>query len=210
MTDIDFCWSRIGIEGDHSCPELARVIHCRNCAVFARAARQALERPAPPEYLAEWAQRVATGADDAHGSMRSCVVFRLGTRHLALPTSSFIEAIEPRAVRTVPHRANQTLLGLANIRGELQLCVSLHGLLGLPCDDASTTRPRFAVIEQAGQRWVFPVDEIYGVHRVAEEALQPAPDGASPFIGAEFDLAAQPVGLLDAELIGAALLRAVA
>ncbi len=48
------CWNEIGIRGDQSCPELVTAIHCRNCSVFAAAARNFLDRPAPAGYLAEW------------------------------------------------------------------------------------------------------------------------------------------------------------
>ena len=33
------CWNKIGVSGDLSCPELNTHIHCRNCPVFAAAAR---------------------------------------------------------------------------------------------------------------------------------------------------------------------------
>ena len=48
------CWHRIGVSGDRSCPELSTFVHCRNCPVFAAAARVFFDRPAPEGYLAEW------------------------------------------------------------------------------------------------------------------------------------------------------------
>lgn len=35
----DHCWSKIGVSGDRTCPELQSFVHCRNCPVFAAAAR---------------------------------------------------------------------------------------------------------------------------------------------------------------------------
>ncbi|MEO8602273.1 MAG: chemotaxis protein CheW [bacterium] len=212
MTDVDFCWSRIGIDGDHSCAELARVIHCRNCAVFARAARLALERPAPDDYLEQWAERVVAASSDEPGEVLSSLVFRLGETHLALPTVAFIEAVELPPVHAVPHRRNDVLLGLANVRGELELCVSLSALLAVARDAGATRRPRLVVIEQDGERWAFPVDDILGVHRIAQAALT-APgdaDPGGPFVRAAFALGARAVALLDAELVCAGLRRAVA
>ncbi len=43
------CWNRIGVNGDRSCPELTSFVHCRNCPVFAAAARSFFDRPAPED-----------------------------------------------------------------------------------------------------------------------------------------------------------------
>src|SRR4051812_32697640 len=53
------CWHRIGVWGDRSCPELAKVTHCHNCPVFAAAGRRFLDGPSPPDYLDEWTERLA-------------------------------------------------------------------------------------------------------------------------------------------------------
>ncbi len=210
MTEIDACWSRIGIAGDHSCPELAAVIHCRNCVVFTRAARQVLDRPAPPDYLAQWAARLAAPEDDEVGETLSAVVFQLAGAHFALPTTIFVEAVELRAVHSVPHRRGGVLAGLANIRGELRLCVSLATLLGLTPSSTPVTRPRLAVIEHAHERWAFAVDEILAVQRVEVDDFSPAADDAGPFVDRQFPLRGKTVALLDTELLCAALRRAVA
>ena len=58
----------IGVSGDRSCPELKTFIHCRNCPVFAAAARTFFDRPAPEGYLAEWSRWLAASDDpDARG-----------------------------------------------------------------------------------------------------------------------------------------------
>jgi Magnesium chelatase, subunit ChlI len=36
------CWNQIGVFGDGTCPELAKVIHCRNCPVYAAGGRSLL------------------------------------------------------------------------------------------------------------------------------------------------------------------------
>lgn len=72
----------------------------------------------------------------------SVVIFRLHKEWLALKASIFKEVTELAVVRTLPHRSNETFLGLVNIRGELQLCISLHHLLGL--EIGSETGSEFA------------------------------------------------------------------
>src|SRR3954471_24347257 len=53
------CWNQIGTSGDGSCPELRTHVHCRNCPVFAAAARAFFDRPAPGGYLGEWPRSLA-------------------------------------------------------------------------------------------------------------------------------------------------------
>src|SRR4051794_38534309 len=89
----DDCWNRIGVSGDRSCPELAGFIHCRNCPVFASAARAFFDRPAPEGYLAEWNERLAsapatTAIDEATVSL---LIFRLQDEWLALGTGVVVE-----------------------------------------------------------------------------------------------------------------------
>src|SRR5271166_6874273 len=82
------CWNRIGTTGDRSCPELETHIHCRNCPVFASAARSFFDRPAPQHYLAEWTQWLAgspetvslepgTSAAQSDRDLVSVLIFRL-------------------------------------------------------------------------------------------------------------------------------------
>ena len=51
--EIYDCWNQIGVEGDGSCADLEKFIHCRNCPVYANAGLQLLNRPLPPEYRRE-------------------------------------------------------------------------------------------------------------------------------------------------------------
>ena len=124
------CWNRIGVRGDRSCPELASVIHCRNCPVFADAGRQFLDAPCPEGYLDEWTARLAAPLEEVDADCLSVLTFRLGEEWLALPVLVLVEVTPPRTVHRVPHRGG-LLQGLVNIRGELHLCVRLGQLLGL-------------------------------------------------------------------------------
>lgn len=136
----DDCWNRIGIRGDRSCPELAKVGHCHNCPVFAAAGRHFLDAPSPPGYLAEWTERLAAPLERTASDLQSVLVFRLADEWLGLPVQVLVEVTGLRPVHRVPFRSG-LLAGLVNIRGELHLCVHLAELLGIQGKD---TGPEFA------------------------------------------------------------------
>jgi chemotaxis-related protein WspD len=173
------CWNRIGIRGDHSCPELLRVVHCHNCPVFAAAGRQFLDAPAPEGYLEEWTDRLLSPIEESATDLQSVLIFRLGEEWLALRVQALLEVTNPRPVHRIPHRAG-LLAGLVNIRGELHLCVHLAGLLGIKQkaatkEDAAAAPSRLIVAHGAGDRWVFPVDEVDQVYRFSAGELAGAP-----------------------------------
>jgi chemotaxis-related protein WspD len=130
-TLIDECWNRIGAMGDRSCPELETSVHCRNCPVFMTAGQQLFEREPSAEYLEECTRQLAEEVSDEVADTVAVVVFRLGEEWLAFDVAVVVEVAEPRAVHRIPHRSNELLTGIVNIRGELQLCISLHNLLGI-------------------------------------------------------------------------------
>lgn len=183
-TAPDTCWTRIGVQGDQSCQRLPQAVHCRNCPVFSAAGEQLFEREAPPEYLAEWTRQLAEVDEVAATETRSLLVFRIGAEWLALDVRSIVEVVEPRRIHRVPLRTDRLVLGLVNIRGELQLCISLHELLGIelaegdsPLEPPSSAGlgERLLVAERDQNRWVFPVDGVEGVHRVSAGALTSLP-----------------------------------
>jgi chemotaxis-related protein WspD len=215
MSAAESCWTQIGVSGDRSCPELLRVIHCRNCEIYARAGRTLLDQPAPTGYLDEWAAELADSEPEVDAATVSVVIFRVGDERFALPTAAFAEAVERRPVHRIPHRGGGVLLGVANIGGELQLCVSLAALLGIAAaPTGSGVRPRLAVIEHDGERWAFPVDELIGVRRIAERDLAAPPAtiarDAAALTQAVFGDGASQVAFLDVEPLCAALRKAVA
>jgi chemotaxis-related protein WspD len=191
------CWSQIGISGDRSCPELQTFTHCRNCPVYSAEGRRLLERDVPATSLREWTSLLATAPAKSTATLPSegalkakalpsltsiaLLVFRLQSEWLALPAHLFKEMTPPTIIHTLPHRSNEILLGLVNIRGELQMCASLANLLDLETAQASiyTASPvvyeRMMVTERNGECWVFPVDEIYGVERVHPDELKSTP-----------------------------------
>jgi chemotaxis-related protein WspD len=177
--EVYSCWSRIGVEGDRTCRELLRHVHCHNCPVYSAAAVQFLDRPVMPEYRREWTEHFACEKRIATPAKVSAVIFRLGPEWLAMPTQAFQEIAERRAAHSLPHRRSGVVLGIVNVRGELLICAALERLLGLE----SGTRPkrsrtvfdRLLVADWAAQRFAFPVDEVHGVYRFHEQDLRDPP-----------------------------------
>lgn len=156
------------------------MIHCRNCPVYAQAGRSLLEREIPANYLLEWASSITEEKTEQAAGTLSVVIFRLGQEWLALSALLFQEITPVSSVRTLPHRSNQIFQGLVNIRGELQLCVSLHDLLGIEREtnrssSQHTTYQRMMVVQSQKSSWVFSVDEVYGVQRICLEDLRNLP-----------------------------------
>jgi len=174
------CWRLIGVFGDRRCPELARHVHCRNCLVYAKAAMEVLDQPLPRGYRQQWTEHYAQERKPRHFSSSSAVPFRVGSEWLALPTHCFQEVTERRPIHSIP-RSHGMLLGLANIRGELLLCVSLGHLLGLvdtpPRNLVRVNYNRLLVVSWMDQRFGFPVNEIQGPYRFYVEDLNPPPAG---------------------------------
>jgi chemotaxis-related protein WspD len=218
------CWNQIGVAGDRSCPELITHIHCRNCPVFATAARAFLDRPAPDGYLADWGRWLAESnalsqhsdeidaekdqTREAHRGGTSVLIFRLGTEWLAFPTETVAEVTTPKPVHRIPHRSNQVLAGIVSLHGQATLAVSLHGLLGVGNPGSA---PHLVVLRDASRActWVFPADEVLGVRRVPRGQWHAVPSTlVNPAVGfsqAVISWDGRSIGLLDAARIFAAL-----
>jgi chemotaxis-related protein WspD len=176
------CWKSIGVAGDRSCPKLLELSHCRNCSIYSAAGRDVLNQPLPVGYQEEWAVILATPAARSVATQTPALaIFRLQNEWFGLSAQAF-QAVTPIVpIRRIPQRTNDRLLGMVNISGELQLCVSLAQLLNLPVAvDAQEhmtrlTYPRMVVVQLANERWVFPVDDIYGFERFTIDQVKPPP-----------------------------------
>jgi chemotaxis-related protein WspD len=208
------CWTRIGVWGDGTCPELPRVSHCRNCNVYAASGRRLLDRPAPPDYIESWTSILAEEKTAAQAITVPYLVFRVGQAWLSFPATSLREITEPGVVRSVPHRPREVLLGLANVRGELYPCVSLHKLFGEETASHPPRTARFLVARWAGGDWVFPVDQIEGMHDVAEQDIEPLPVTLTNvdvvYTQGLFHYGTKTVAIIDENLLFGALLRRIA
>ena len=168
--DKQHCWNLIGVMGDRTCPEIPKFVHCQNCPVYVSAGSELFNREPPREWLEEHTGRLAELDSTLENDTVTVLIFRLGEEWMAFDVRSILEVAEPRVVHRVPHRTGSHLEGIVNIRGELQLCVSLARLLKLSGDaqdsPESLAKQKFLVAEHGRQRWVFPVDEVSGVHHL--------------------------------------------
>ena len=205
------CWSRIGIDGDGTCPELAVAVHCRNCPVYSDAGRSLLDRPLINEYRAEWTARLASATETQQRTTHAVVIFSLQSEFLALPAPIFNEIAAMRRIRRVPGVHNKLLLGMVNIRGELQLCISLHALLGFETGSAipEAGSGRLMLIQQGTDAWAFPVDDVHGTYRYNPESLSPPPatveKSRSRFSRGTLEWEGKRVGCLDETMVFSAL-----
>jgi len=215
---VDDCWSRIGVTGDGSCPELEKYYHCRNCPVYAAAGAQLLERSLTQNYRRDWAVHFSRPKAALAPGAISVVLFRIGPEWLSLPTSSFVEVAELRKIHSIPHRRKGTLLGLVNVRGELVICLSLAKVLGLKHaaknDGERTVYERLLVTSWESHRVVFPVDEVYGTYRFDPDQLREPPATLSKS-GTSYTKGVLPwqdklTICLDAELLFPALSESIA
>jgi chemotaxis-related protein WspD len=218
------CWNRIGITGDQSCPELKIHVHCRNCPVFSAMARTFFNRPAPEGYLAEWAERLASSkAPPGEGTEQviarcdhtlvSVLILRLGREWIAFRTLAVAEVTSPRPVHRIPHRSNSILIGLVNLRGQLQLYISLHGLLGTDAPSGLNPGSRLVVLydRDRSEGWIFLAEEVLGVHRFTGTQMRSISSSLANsevcFTQAVLTWQGRSVGLLDEQRVFAALRR---
>jgi chemotaxis-related protein WspD len=208
---IDPCWNRIGVHGDASCGELAVQVHCRNCPVYSRGALALLDR-ARVHDLEEVARLFAADKQEQSRGAHSAFLFRVGGEWLGIATSAIDEVADLRMIHSLPHRRSGVVLGLANVRGELLVCVSLAQLLGIEpkVEDASPRERRQAlrrllVLRDRGLRLAVPVDEVHGTQRYDDAELKPAPStvarAADSYSRAVLGWDGHAVGLLDEELL---------
>jgi chemotaxis-related protein WspD len=158
--------------------------------------------------LTEWTQWLAgspetvgmeAGASLGVGGrgLVSVLIFRLGREWMAFATQAIAEVTVPRPIHRIPHRSSPILMGLVNLRGQLQLCISLYGLLGLEApqflpspfqsQESSTEIDKTVAAGSnptAGARlivlynrvrsesWIFAAEEVLGVHRLPRSQMR--------------------------------------
>jgi chemotaxis-related protein WspD len=212
---IQDCWNQIGVYGDSSCSELINFHHCRNCPVYKQAGRTLLERESPSSYRSQWTEQLAAEKKAAERGTVSVVLFRVGMQWLALATQTFKEVSDLAPFHRIPHRINEVFLGLVQIRGELQLCVAIDKALGMDFQAPQTGKTgssafrRLILAELEGHRWVWAVDEVFGVVRFVPESLNSPSDRSAAPIHGVFLWQEEEVLFLDEATLAAVLLRSL-
>ncbi|MCY3020930.1 MAG: chemotaxis protein CheW [Planctomycetota bacterium] len=210
------CWQTVGLSGDGSCEKLKEVVHCRNCETFAAAGRRLLDRPPPEGYLDVWTRVLAEEKSAQHGNELAVLVFRLGQEWLALPARLLKQVTHPRAPHRIPHHSG-AVAGMANVDGELHLCVSLQALLKIERPEAERqsdlAQRRLIVVGKEGDDWVFAVDEVWRVVSLDPSALQTPPvtlaKSLENYMRGVVELDGRRVAVLDEELLFGALKRSI-
>jgi chemotaxis-related protein WspD len=200
------CWREIGVSGDFSCARLTEAVHCRNCEEYNKAGRQLLDREIPEGFLDEWTRNLADVKEAEVAEAVSVIVFRVREEWLALRTVCLQETVNGRSVHDVPSRSNSIFKGVVNVNGELLLCMSAADVLesgaeARPAYSGTKAYERMLVVKFEGERYVFPVDEVLGIHRISVDDFDepPATISKSPttFVKSIFAFKEKRVGLLD-------------
>ena len=215
------CWNSIGVWGrvrnSGRCPKLDEMIHCRNCPVFIAAGCNLLDCGLPPGYMEEWTEIIARGKEPQSAKNIPIVIFRIAGEHLALRSEICREIVNIRKIHRIPHRSNDVLLGMANIRGELQLCFSIKALIGSgergETPDPLDSDKKMLVVQKSGKCWVFPVDQVLGVLRCDDSETQNVPVTVSKASGTFTRKIllheGREIGLLDDEQLVCSLQRKI-
>ena len=127
---------------------------------------------------------------------------------MAFRTQTVAEVTTPRPIHRVPGRSNAVFLGLVNLHGQVQLCVSLHGLLGVT---ALSAPARLVVLRDRSrtENWAFVADEVSGVQHIPRSRWRSVPatltNPAVGFSQAVLSWNERSIGLLDEERVFNAL-----
>ena len=137
------CWTKEGLWGDSSCPELRKYIHCYNCPVYSAAGKKLFDRRVPIEYVEQWAGEISESRAYSLREKTPYFLFKCGGENLALEMRAVSEVARDRFIHRIPHKGDGVISGLANINGELVIAVDIARLLGIGgCETPSSDSVR--------------------------------------------------------------------
>lgn len=173
-----------------------------------RTGSELLHREPPSDYLRDWAALLSQPAVQAPPAQISLFLFAIEDEKLALPVESLHEIVDPLRVHTVPNRRSDVLLGLVNLHGRLEICVTFLPLLKNRPPQRTECR-KMMVWGTAQRRYVTPVDQVIGVERFQAHALRPAAAGVSTSLRGIIFRNLEPIGLLDDSALHEGIQRSI-
>ncbi len=210
------CWSQIGaLSNTRNCKKLAEYGHCRNCPTYSEAGKRIMNQPLTEEYRKELTK--AYEHDEPAPETRhfhTIFVFRAGEEWLGLRSNLIKEVVDMGPIHSIPHKSSRVFRGLVNVRGRLELCVSIGGVLRIePALKKNTfsSPERLIVAEKSGQSVVFPVSQVQGPHQYDPKDIKPLPVTVSGskavYTKCILGLPDKDVGILDDTLLFRILAR---
>ena len=141
-------------------------------------------RTEPPEnYRNTWTRIIAAEKETKPVNLKTAFVFRAGNEWLALPAHMIQEVVNMGPIHSIPTMSSNTLRGLVNIHGRLQLCVSIGRVLGIEKrkisgdehDPDNHPPERLVVVRQGNHLAAFPVSEVKGLIRYTPDMVKDLP-----------------------------------
>jgi len=178
--EIDDCWNHRGTFSHESvrCERLHEFGHCRNCPDYSSAGRQLLDRDLTEEYRRELTKAYAQPPVTEKRQVARVFAFRTGEEWLAVRSRLIQAIVEMGPIHSIPHKSSRIFRGLVNVRGRLELCVSIGGVLRLkpyPKPEQLSAHERLVVAAKAGKSVVFPVSEVMGHVDYDKNSVRPLP-----------------------------------
>ena len=176
---INNCWSKIGtMSRVRSCELLKEHGHCQNCPTYSEFGKRMLEQPLTEEYRAELTRIYAHPAEEIAQKSHSTFIFRAGEEWLGIHSSLIKEVVDMGPIHSIPHKSSRVFRGIVNIRGKLELCVSIGGVLRIEPAQKKynfASPERLIVASNSGQSVVFPVSQVLGPYQYDAKDLKPLP-----------------------------------
>jgi len=210
---IHDCWNKIGVwrTNDEICPTLSNVIHCRNCKTYVDSGLSLLNISYSNDYCSNNTKIYKQKAESKTNEKVSVIIFRSQKNWFALKTSIFTEIDNNKTVHSIPHNKNHFIKGLVNIRGELELCISLSSLISQTHKhtDSPTNKVKLIIIKLDSGKYAFKPEEILGVHSINNNEIKSAANiitgDRDHLVSGSFDFNEKHIGLIDEGLLNSKL-----
>jgi len=205
---VDDCWNTMGVwrTGTTVCPKLEEVIHCRNCTSYINSGLQLLNRHYPDGYCNENTETYKQEIEASDSDSESLIIFRIANDWYAMPTGIFVEIDTYKAAHNIPHNQNNFIEGLVNIRGELELCISLSALLeinNLP--ESEEAKSRLIIIKLDSGKYAIKTEQILGVNKIRSDTINQPPASithtSERMITGIFEYDGKHIGIIDDQLL---------